>query len=89
MKAEIEAFVAEYRNYHHANSEHYPLAIDDNSAGLWMEFFIDFMTSRKGSRRIGGDILQNPIFVTNHTEISDDEIVADLFRLGPVNLTVS
>lgn len=44
VKAEIEAFAAEYRAQHAENPEHYPLALGDDNEGLWAEFFMDFMT---------------------------------------------
>lgn len=49
VRADIEGFAAEYRAQHAANPEHYPLELGDNNAGLWIEFFVDFMTRGTGS----------------------------------------
>lgn len=47
VKADIEAFEADYRAHHAKNPEHYPLELGDDNAGLWGEFFIDFMVNRR------------------------------------------
>lgn len=47
VEADIKAFAAEYQALHDANPGHYPLTLEDDNAGLWMEFFCDFMTRRK------------------------------------------
>lgn len=47
VTADIQAFEAEYRKEHAANPEHYPLEMSDDNAGVWAEFFIDFMTRSK------------------------------------------
>lgn len=44
VKVEIEDFAADYRRQHAANPEHYPLDLGDDNEGLWIEFFMDFMT---------------------------------------------
>jgi hypothetical protein len=47
VKADIEAFAADYRASHAANPEHYPLEMRDNNDGVWLEFFTDFMTRER------------------------------------------
>ncbi|HCL4132339.1 TPA: hypothetical protein N2C61_003446 [Pseudomonas aeruginosa] len=49
VQADIEGFAAEYRKQHEANPEHYPLVLGDDNAGLWIEFFVDFMTRGNGA----------------------------------------
>lgn len=44
VQADIEAFAADYRAKHAVNPDHYPLELGDDNAGLWAEFFMDFMT---------------------------------------------
>jgi hypothetical protein len=44
MKIDIEAFAADYRAEHAVNPEQYPLELGDDNAGLWVEFFMDFIT---------------------------------------------
>jgi len=44
VQADIEGFAAEYRAQHAANPEHYPLELSADNAGLWIEFFVDYMT---------------------------------------------
>jgi hypothetical protein len=44
VKRDIEAFAADYRASHAANPEHFPLELGDDNAGVWLEFFMDFMT---------------------------------------------
>jgi hypothetical protein len=47
VKVDIEAFAAEYRASHAANPEIFPLELGDDNAGLWLEFFTDFMTRER------------------------------------------
>ncbi len=44
VKADIEAFAADYRAQHDANPLHYPLELESGNEGLWIEFFMDFMS---------------------------------------------
>ena len=44
VKSDLEGFVAEYRAQHIANPEHYPLELSSDNSGLWLEFFVDYMT---------------------------------------------
>lgn len=43
-KVDIDAFAADYRAQHEKNPEHYPLELGDDNDGLWVEFFVDFLT---------------------------------------------
>lgn len=45
VKRDIDAFAATYRAQHLINPEHYPLQLGDDNSGLWLEFFMDSMTS--------------------------------------------
>ena len=47
VKSDIEGFANEYRAHHAANPEHYPLELPADNAGLWLEFFVDYMTRDK------------------------------------------
>ncbi|CAM3836175.1 hypothetical protein VRRI112168_02385 [Vreelandella rituensis] len=46
VKTDIDAFAADYKAQHAANPEHYPLELNDDNAGLWTEFFMDFIVLR-------------------------------------------
>lgn len=48
IKTDIEAFAADYRARHEENPEHYQLELGDNNSGLWIEFFVDFITRGPG-----------------------------------------
>lgn len=43
VKSEIEKFEAAYREKAASNPEHYPLTLPDDNAGLWLEFFVNYM----------------------------------------------
>lgn len=45
MRAKIELFELAYTEKHRANPEHYPLFLREDNSGLWLEFFIDFVTN--------------------------------------------
>lgn len=45
-QANIIEFAEEYRKKHVENPEHYPLELSKDNSGLWLEFFIEFCTSR-------------------------------------------
>jgi hypothetical protein len=47
VKVDIEAFAADYRKQHLANPEQFPLELGADNAGLWTEFFMDFMTRER------------------------------------------
>ncbi len=49
VKNDIEGFATEYRAQHATNPEHYPLTLSSDNAGLWLEFFVDYMTRASGS----------------------------------------
>lgn len=49
VKADIEGFAADYRAQHAAAPEQYPLELNSDNTGLWLEFFVDYMTSGKGT----------------------------------------
>ena len=40
----VQEFAADYRKQNSLNSEHYPLELPDDNAGLWFEFFSDFLS---------------------------------------------
>lgn len=42
--ADIEGFATAYRAKHAENPEHYPLQMREGDDGLWLEFFVDYMT---------------------------------------------
>lgn len=44
MKKDLESFASEYRKSHAENPEHFPLVLDDNNDGLWLEFLVDHAT---------------------------------------------
>ncbi len=48
VKSDLEKFEADYRAEHAKNPDQYPLVLPNNNAGLWFEFFVDFM-SKGGS----------------------------------------
>lgn len=45
IRADIEKFAADYRRQHAVNPDHFPLVMPEDNAGVWLEFFVDFMTS--------------------------------------------
>lgn len=42
---ELVDFVAKYRARHEATPEHYPLVLPKENVGLWLEFFVSYMTN--------------------------------------------
>ncbi|WP_092320912.1 hypothetical protein [Pseudomonas saponiphila] len=50
VQADIEGFAAEYRRQHALNPEQYPLELSDDNSGLWIEFFVDYMTRDTGAQ---------------------------------------
>ena len=50
VQVDIEGFAAEYRKQHAANPEQYPLTLSDDNAGLWLEFFVEYMTRENGTQ---------------------------------------
>lgn len=46
VEADIKAFAAAYTEQHAADPHRYPLALEGDNAGLWMEFFMDFVMRR-------------------------------------------
>ncbi|EMN3633077.1 hypothetical protein R3Q56_004182 [Pseudomonas aeruginosa] len=44
VEADIKAFAAQYQAEHAADPERYPLELGDENSGLWLEFFVDFMS---------------------------------------------
>lgn len=45
FKSDIDKFVKAYKAKHAVNPVEYPLELDDNNSGLWIEFILDFHTS--------------------------------------------
>lgn len=45
MRANVDRFEAAYLERHRANPEHYPLTLPETNSGLWLEFFVDFVTN--------------------------------------------
>lgn len=45
IKADIDQFAANYKAKHLANPEMYPLVLGADNSGLWLEFFVDYVTS--------------------------------------------
>lgn len=43
VKADIEAFAERWRKDHAESPETYPMELPDDNAGLWSEFFMEFM----------------------------------------------
>lgn len=47
VEADIKAFAAEWRAQHAIDSDRFPMELPDDNAGLWGEFFMDFMNRDK------------------------------------------
>ncbi|PWD01953.1 MULTISPECIES: hypothetical protein [Pseudomonas] len=43
VEADIKAFAAEWRANHAADPDRFPMELPESNAGLWGEFFMDFM----------------------------------------------
>ena len=44
VRSDLEGFVVEYQAQHAKDPERYPLVLGDDNAGLWLEFFVEYMT---------------------------------------------
>jgi len=44
VRNDLQGFVAEYQAQHAINPEQFPLVLSDDNTGLWLEFFVDYMT---------------------------------------------
>ena len=44
MRQDLVDFEKSYRKSHEENPEHFPLTLDGDNTGLWLEFFVDHVS---------------------------------------------